>query len=176
MGKIFINDNQLQDWVDASEEIKERFGIEKALGYLIGEKFYNLVGTLHAAKTMVRAIDDKRKEPEYNHISIARYNDREIITNFNDMYESRRELITEVKDLLGRFVVSIMEVYTPHAIRQYFESHPRLGVYGHVISDEQYEFLLEQGAIEHSLETEVEDALIFGDMLKYFGMTPDSLK
>jgi len=37
MGKIFINDNQLQEWVDAAEGIAEDFGIEKGLGYLIGE-------------------------------------------------------------------------------------------------------------------------------------------
>ena len=42
MGKIFINDNQLQERVDASEKIEERFGLEKALGYLIGENYYNL--------------------------------------------------------------------------------------------------------------------------------------
>jgi hypothetical protein len=45
MGKILTNDNQLQERADASEGIAKDFGIEKALGYLLGEKFYNLVAT-----------------------------------------------------------------------------------------------------------------------------------
>ena len=39
----FTNENQLQQWIEAAEIIKEEFGIEKALGYLIGEKFYDIV-------------------------------------------------------------------------------------------------------------------------------------
>jgi hypothetical protein len=86
------------------------------------------------------------------------------------MYESRKEIIIEAKDLLGRFVVLIKEAFEPIAVQEYLKSHPCLGVHGHVASDEQYEFLVEQGAIENSIETEVEDALILGDMLKYFGI------
>ena len=57
----FVNKNQLQEWVSAAESIKERFGIEKALGYLLGEKFYNLVKDLKISREMVSTIDGKRK-------------------------------------------------------------------------------------------------------------------
>lgn len=43
MMDYFINENQLDHWVEAAENIKEGFGIDEALGYLIGEKFHGLV-------------------------------------------------------------------------------------------------------------------------------------
>ena len=61
MSKIFTNPNQLEKWVEAAEGIQDRYGIEKALGYLIGEKFYNLVDTLHSARKLMRIIDEERK-------------------------------------------------------------------------------------------------------------------
>jgi hypothetical protein len=34
---------QIRDWVEASENIEERFGLEKALGYIVGEKLYHFI-------------------------------------------------------------------------------------------------------------------------------------
>ena len=44
------------------------------------------------------------------------------------------------------------------------------GIDDHVIDmmNECRRILVKHGAFEHSIDTEVEDALIFGDMLKYF--------
>jgi hypothetical protein len=41
-------------------------------------------------------------------------------------------------------------------------------VLGHVASEEDYDFMVSKGAVEHTVFTEAEDALIFGEMLKYF--------
>ena len=176
MGKIFINNNQLQEWVQAAEGIAENFGIEKALGYVIGEKFYNLLSLLHDARKTVREIDEKRKQPDYNPVLVTKYNDKEFITNFDEMYEHDKERIPEAEKLLTEFTELIRGAFEPYEIRQYFQSHPRLGVHGHVATEEQYDFMVSKGAIEHSLDTELEDALIFVDMMKYFGITPDGLK
>ncbi|MBF0559639.1 MAG: hypothetical protein HQL08_12765 [Nitrospirae bacterium] len=43
MTKLLFDKQHLQDWVNAAEGIEERFGIDKAMGYLIGEIFYNSV-------------------------------------------------------------------------------------------------------------------------------------
>lgn len=40
MGKIFTNPNQLEEWVAAAEEIQDGYGMEKALGYLMGKNFF----------------------------------------------------------------------------------------------------------------------------------------
>jgi hypothetical protein len=135
MGKIFINDNQLQEWVQAAEGIAEDFSTDKALGYLIGEKFYRLVSILH----------DARKQGD-------------------------KEICDEAEKLIVEFTGLTKDAFESHEIREYFQSHPRLGVHGHIASEEQHAFLVEHGAIEHSIDTEVQDALIFGDMLNYFGM------
>jgi hypothetical protein len=176
VGKIFINDNQIQEWVDAAEGITEDFGIEKGLGYLIGEKFYNLVALLHDARKTVREIDEKRKQPDYNPIRVTKYKDKEFISNLDDMYEWDKGRIPEAEKLLPEFVILVREAFEPHEIQEYLQSHPRLGVHGHISTEEQHEFMVQHGAIEHSIDTELQDALIFGDMLKYFGISPDSLK
>ena len=84
MGKIFFNDNQIQDWVEAAEEIKDRFGIEKALGYVIGEKFYHLVKILHHALSTIRTIDAQREKPDYNPIREWDFGELKSVENLNE--------------------------------------------------------------------------------------------
>ena len=169
MSKIFSNPNQLEEWVKAAEGIRDQFGNEKALGYLIGEKFYNLIDTLHSALKIMRTIDEERKKSGFNPIRVTKYKDRELITNLDETYENEKASVIEAEGLLIKFVFLINQAFSPHHIRKYFESHPLLGL-SHVSTIEEYEFLVKHGAIEHSIDTEIEDALIFGDMMKYFGI------
>jgi hypothetical protein len=171
MGNIFTNENQLKEWVDAAKGIKERFGIDKALGYLIGEKFYNLVDILHASRKMVRTIDEERKQPDYNPIYVTTSKNREHVTKLNEIYKEETGIITEAEELLVKFTALIKGAFEPYEIRKYFESNPRLGVHGHISTDEEHDFLVSKGAVEHSVDTEIEDALILGDMMKYFGVS-----
>jgi len=170
VSNIFTNPNQLEEWVDASMGIQERFGIEKALGYVIGEKVYNLVAILHSARTIIRAIDEQRRQPEFTPVRVTKYSDREIVTNLDEIYEKEKGITIEAEDLLVHFVFLIEQAFLPHEIRRYLASHPRLGVHEHISTDEQFDFMVSRGAVEHTIDTEVEDALIFGDMLKYFGI------
>src|SRR5208282_2578446 len=127
MGKIFINDNQIEEWVEAAEGIQDQFGIEKALGYVIGEKFYNLVSMLHASRTTIRAIDEERKKPDYNPIRERTYGDRKYAENSDETYEDEKAKVIEAEGLLVKFVFLINQAFSPHEIRKYFDSHPRLG-------------------------------------------------
>ena len=77
MGKLFINDNQLEEWVEAALGIQHQFGSEKALGYLIGEKVYNLVDTLYTTRKIARFIEEEQRKPHYKLI-------REITLKKND--------------------------------------------------------------------------------------------
>ena len=175
MSKIFLNPSQLEQWVDAALGIQHQFGSEKALGYLIGEKFYNLVGTLHSARKIIRTIYEERKKPDFDPIRATKYKDHELVTNLDETYESEKVNLIEAEGLLAKFVFLIGQAFSPHDIRKYFESHPVLGL-SPVSTAEEYEFLVKHRAIEHSIDTEIEDALIFGDMMKYFGISPDSLR
>jgi hypothetical protein len=170
MSKIFTNPNQLEEWVEAALGIQERYGIEKALGYVIGEKFYKLVDTLHVAHKICRNIEEQRKKPDYNPIHEIILKRQRYTENLDESFEQKKEIILEAEGLLLKFAFLIMQEFPDYKIRKYFASHPRLGAHGHVASDEQYEFMVSKGAIRHSIETEVEDALIFGDMMKYFGI------
>jgi hypothetical protein len=171
MGKIFINDNQIEEWVEAAEGIQDQFGVDKGLGYVIGEKFYSLVKILHSSRSTVRLIDEERKKPDYNPIRERSIGDHKYVENLDETYEEEKGKVIEAEGLAVKFVFLINQAFSPHEIRKYFESHPRLGALGHTASDEEYDFLIIKGAIKHSIETEVQDALIFGDMMKYFGMS-----
>lgn len=39
---------------------------------------------------------------------------------------------------------------------------------GRIALEEEHDFMMSKGVVEHSIETEIEDALIFGEMRKYF--------
>jgi len=171
MGKLFTNPNQLEEWVEVAEGIQDRYGVEKALGYLIGENFYNLVDTLRSARKIMRIIDEQRKLPDFNPIRVTKYKDREQVTNLDEMYENEKIMVMEAEGLLVKFVFLISQAFHPHEIRKYFESHPRLGSHWDVCTHEQYKFMVSKGVIEHFIDTEVEDALIFGDMMSYFGVS-----
>jgi hypothetical protein len=171
VSKIFSNPNQLEEWVDAALGIQERYGIGKALGYLIGEKVYNLVDTLYAARKICRIIEEERKKPDYKPIREVKLKRQQYTENLDQTYEQKKIIIIEAEGLLLKFAFLINQAFDAHEIRRFFASHPRLGIHGHVSAEEQYEFMVTKGAIPHSIETEVQDALILGDMMKYFGVS-----
>lgn len=166
----FANDNQLQQWIEAAEGIKEEFGIEKALGYLIGEKFYGIVSDNHFARKMIRTIDEQRKKPDYNPVreSGGRFN-RTI--NLDDDYKEYEQRVVDTEDILAEFADLIKRSFAMYEIRSYFDSNPRLGTLGHAVDEDIHDMFIRHGAVEHSIETEMEDALILGDMMKYFQIT-----
>ena len=168
MGRLFTSGDQLKEWVEAAEGIERRFGIEKALGYLIGEKFYNLVSSLYESRRIIRTIGEERKKPWYNPLRERVYGNSKYVENLDETYEKEKETIVETEALLCEFSDLIKGAFAPHKIRLYFESNPRLGMLGHTVSDEHYDSLISNGSVEHTLDTEIEDALIFGDMLKHF--------
>jgi hypothetical protein len=168
MSKIFINENQLKEWVDSAKGIQERFGIDKALGYLIGEKFYCIVSVVHSSQKLIVSIAEEKKKPDYKSILETRYKDFKIMTNLDKLYKEYVGIISEAEELLVEFAALIKQTFYPYEIRNYFESNPRLGNMAQIASDEEYEFLVSRGIVEHSLDTEIEDALIFWDMMKHF--------
>ncbi len=171
MGKLLFDEEHLQDWVNAAEGIEERFGIDKAMGYLIGEKFYNIVDDLYFSQKMVRNIEEKKKSPDYNPIRQTVTKRYTCTENLDETLLEKKEKIVAAQETLSRFASLIKEAFPMYKINQYLKSHPRLGVMGHVASEEDHDFMIEKGVVEHSLETEVEDAMILGDMMKYFGVS-----
>ncbi len=166
----FTNENQLQEWIEAAAGIKEEFGIGKALGYLIGEKFYDIVSDNHFSRQMARTIhEQKRREDDDPEKETGGRSERRI--NLDDEYKEYEQRVIVTEDVLIEFTDLIKSSFEQHEIRGYFESNPRLGALGHALTEEAHDLFIQRGAVDHSIETEVEDALILGDMMKYFRIT-----
>jgi hypothetical protein len=148
----------MEEWVKAAERIKGEYGTQKALCYLIGEKFYNVVEMVYASWKMMRIIEERRGKPDY---------DSEYDINLDDTYEKEKKKIPEVKEALTKFSVLIKNSFSQYEIKEYFKSHPRLGAFGHTCTEEEQKFLIEHDAVEHSVDTEVKDAMIFDDMIRH---------
>lgn len=158
---FFINENQLIEWVEAAEGIKERFGIDKALGCLIGEKFYGIVRILCYDRKMINDMDKRRKKPDYNLLNEIG-DENKFTINLDEVYEGRKKRLKEVEDILKEFSSLIKNSFARQEICKYFDSNPRFGPLGHIFSEKEHKFWVEKGAVEHSIETEIGDALIFG--------------
>jgi hypothetical protein len=115
-------------------------------------------------------IENERKKPDYQPIQEITLERHKYTENWDETYEQEKEKIIEVSKVLVEFADLVKKVFDAHKIRQYFDSHPHLGVHGHIGTEEQFNFMVSKRAIEHNIYTEIEDALIFGEMLKYFGV------
>jgi hypothetical protein len=169
MWEIIFNTRKFKKWIEAAGTIHARFGLEKALGYLIGEKFYQVAFMLRSSGELTRMLAEERKKPGYNPIVETTYRNNTVRSNMDEVYEENISIAHETEEALHEFAVLIKEAFDPHQIRSYLDSNPRLGIHGHIASEEDYDFLVSRGAIEHSIDTEVRDALILGDMMKYLG-------
>lgn len=105
---------------DATRAIKEQFGSEKALGYLLGEKLLNFL----------RASD--------RHPALSAE--------------------------LPMFVAEIKTVFEPWEIREYLSGVRRLGAFGHVASEEQFEEMRAAGAVQEDIVTAAEDVILIERM------------
>ena len=171
MWEILFNTEKLKEWVEAARTIDARFGIEKALGYLIGEKFYHVAFTLRSSRELIRMLDEERKKPDYKSSVETTYKNHTVLTDLDEIYEKNVVVARDTEEALVRFAALIKEAFESYQIRSYFESNPRLGIHGHIASEEDYDFLVSNGAVEHSIDTEVRDALILGDMMKHLGVS-----
>jgi len=171
VSKILINETQLREWIEAAGEMKAQFGAERALAYLIGERFYSIVSMLRSCRQLIRAIDEESKKPDYHSVGVTTYRGRKLVTDLRETYRREVFIITWTEELLIKFAALIGEAFEPYEIRTYLESSPLLGAMAHICSEEEYEFLVSRGIVEHSLDSEIEDAMIFGDMRRYFGIS-----
>jgi len=164
---FFTNERQLSEWIEAAEGIKDSFGINKALGYLIGEKFYNIIHLVYSYRKTINFIDELRKKPDLNPIQEYEEVGSKGVANLDEDYTRQFKNIEVAREALDEFSGLIKKSFTAYEIKQYLNSNPRFGPFGHTVSEKEHKLLVEKGAVEHSLETEVEDAFIYGEMRHY---------
>jgi hypothetical protein len=162
----FTNENQLENWVSAAEDIRDEYGLKKALGYIIGEKFYNLCNDFRSNQERMARIKEEIKKHDYNPqktVSGGKY-----IIDLDKEYERSEKEVNALKGILTDFSEMIMDSFTKHDIEEYLDSNVRFGAMGHILSEEEHREFVKKEVAEHSLETEINDSLILGDIMKYF--------
>ena len=117
----------------------------------------------------INDMDKRRKKQDYNPLSEIG-DENKFTINFDEVYKKRKKKLKEVEDILKEFSSLIKNSFAREEIRKYFDSNPRFGPLGHIFSEQEHRFRIEKGAVEYSIETEIEDALIFGEMIKYLGI------
>ncbi|MEA1965611.1 MAG: hypothetical protein U9O41_10890 [Candidatus Aerophobetes bacterium] len=115
-------------------------------------------------------IDEERKKSDYNPIKII--SGSELKVNLDEEYADAKKKVAFLEEILTEFAELIKDSFTPHEIREYFDSDLRLGALGHILTEEQHNIFIEKEVVEHSLDTEIDDTLIFGEMMKYFNCFP----
>jgi len=164
----FADENQLDNWVSAAENIRVKYGLEKALGYIIGEKFYNLCKDCRNSQERMARIKEERKKPDYNPKKIV--SGGKYIIDLDKDYEKSEKKFTALKGILTDFSEMIKGSFTKHEIEKYLDSNMRFGALGHILTEEEHKEFVEKEVIEHSLKTEINDSLILGDMMNYFDL------
>lgn len=129
----------IDDWEVAASRIEAEFGIEKAIGYFVGEKFCNLI------EEVKRLQSDHKDDPG---------------------------TVSDLERLLYKCSQAIVATFMEYEINNYFASNPRFGALGHVLSEDGHRLFVEQEVVEHSIDTEIEDALIMGEMKNYLKINP----
>jgi hypothetical protein len=104
------------DQCDAAREIRDDWGTQKALGYLVGKKLVNYI----------RAADS---DP------------------------SRAGNVP-------KFAAEIRQIFTDEELRAHFATATRIGVTGHVCTEEQYKTMRDAGAFDEDVVTGATDAIL----------------
>jgi hypothetical protein len=165
---IFAYENQPELWVEAALNIQKRYGIDKALGYVIGEKLYNLLVMHNNSLQKLHQIEEQRKLSDYESHRKAQlaFGDYEI--DLDQEYQRLKRVIDETNQAKQEMVERILAAFDLFQIYEYFQSNPRLGSSGHILSEEQQRYWWKMGIEEHTIEDEIRDALLFGELQRLF--------
>jgi hypothetical protein len=165
---IFAYENQPELWVEAALNIQKRYGIDKALGYVIGEKLYNLLVMHNNSLQKLHQIEEQRKLSDYESHRKAQlaFGDYEI--DLDQEYQRLKRVIDETNQAKQEMVERMLAAFDLFQIYEYFQSNPRLGSSGHILSEEQQRYWWKMGIEEHTIEDEIRDALLFGELQRLF--------
>ncbi|MDI6716531.1 MAG: hypothetical protein QME63_06265 [Actinomycetota bacterium] len=100
------------------------------------------------------------------------YNLIEEVKRLQSNNKDNSEIVSDLERLPRKCSQAIMAIFTEREINNYFESNPRLGALGPVLTEDGHRLFVEQEVVEHSIDTEIEDALIMGEMKKYLKVNP----
>jgi hypothetical protein len=144
-------------YCEAAERIKEDFGLEDSLRYLIGEKFYYCLKQLRYSISFVHDIEELKKK---NALPKTK---RDLEKELAEEKKRIPELLQD-RDL---FVSKIKEIYEPCEIEDFLEGIPAFGAAEQFLSEETYTEWRNKGVLERDVVDEAEDSLILAEMREF---------
>jgi len=141
-------------YCEAAERIKEDFGLEDSLRYLIGEKFYYCLKQLRYSMSFVHDIEELKKK--------------------NALPKTKRDLEKELAEEMERipelvqdrnlFVSKIKEIYELYEIEGFLDTVAAFGAAEQFLSEEKYTEWRNKGVLQKDVVDEAEDSLILTEM------------
>jgi nucleotidyltransferase-like protein len=118
--------------------------------------------------------------PGFNFVSIER--------EFSELLHGRRvDMVTYIRAAdsdpswqanVPKVAAEIHQIFSDEELHSYFATATRIGVTGHVCTEEQYETMRDAGAFDEDVVTDAADALLFerARALLFGGATSDDLR
>lgn len=154
----------IHKYCEAAERIKENFGTEKALKYLIGEKFHAILKQIRFVLSQIKEIKSERKKPNYNPIRKVKHTRKTIEINLDEEYESLQEELISLNEAKTSFVEEIKRIFSDYETGVFLNSIMAFGSAEQFLSPEEYKFCLKKGMLEKTVVDEADDVLILEEM------------
>ena len=143
-------------YCEAAEHIKEEFGLEKSLKYLIGEKFHSCLKQLKWSLSSAKETEEKLKRDK----NFPERTKQDLEENL----EYEKKLIAGLMRDRDLFVSKIREIYQPYEIKDFLDNIMAFGSAEQFLTEEKYREWLGKGILQKNVVDEAEDVLILEEM------------
>ncbi len=154
----------IQELCNATERIKHDYGTDKAMGYLIGEKFYRVLNKIHYLIESIQYIDSEREKPGYNPIRKYKYSRKTYEENLDETYEKSNKDIEELRKEKELFACEIKKLFFRNEIEGYLKNAYAFGPCAHTLSESEYKEWREKGVIGNTASDDVSQRIILTEI------------
>lgn len=156
----------IQELCNAAEGIKHDYGTDKAMGYLIGEKFYNVLKQIHYLIEKMHYIETERTKPGYNPIRKYKYSRKTYEENLDEIYKKSNKDIEELRKEKELFACEIKKLFFRNEIEGYLKNVYAFGAVAHNLSEDVYKKWRENGVLDNTASDDARDVLIAQEIRK----------
>lgn len=152
------------DYCEATKRIKEDFGIEKALKYLIGEKFHAVLKQITFVLSEINYIKSKREKPDYNPVRKIKHPGKTYEHNLDKDYENYQKQLLLLKGEKVLFVEEIKKIFSRTELTKYLDNIMAFGAVEQFLSPTAYQSWIDNGVLDKTIVDDAEDILIHKEM------------
>ncbi len=153
------------DYCEAADRIKEDYGLEKALKYLIGEKFYEVLRQRTFLLSQISSIKAEREKPDYNPARKIKLSETKTfehnLDNDYDKYQNELLRLGEEKVL---FIQEIRKMFSKVELAEFLSNIMAFGSAVQHLSPVDYQMWLDKGVLDKTIVDDAEDIFIHKEM------------